>query len=253
MTPLLSLELLTLACAAAVLAGGAALQSAVGFGMGMFSVPLLFWLGLPLPEAVALFLGGSVAQAGFASRRARVKQLWRPQLQFAAGQWMGVPVGVAGVAWWTQATTWPASRLVGGVLLAVVLLRVSVHPRPRATLAHGWTACASLVSGILAGGLGMGGPPAVLWAMAHDWSASQFRTFLWTQTLLMAPVVLACWMWEHGASLVTRFALGLATAPMLWVVSLVTMRMTAVWGRDRLHGWATMLLLLIAARSLLLG
>ena len=33
-------------------------------------------------------------------------------------------------------------------------------------------------SGVLAGLCGMGGPPLVLWAMAHDWPTQRIRGFL---------------------------------------------------------------------------
>lgn len=239
-----------LAAAAAVLVGGAALQTAVGFGMGMFSVPLLLWLGFLLPDAVGLFLGGSVAQTAFASHRTRGERHWPSQARFGVGQYVGVPLGVLGMAAWADATGLDARRVVGGVLLAAVLIRISVRPSPRQEVHPAWTALASVASGVLAGAVGMGGPPAVLWAMAHDWSTSRFRTFLWTQIVVVAPAVLGVLAWTHGLGVVKLAGAGLATAPLLWLVSLGAMRLTSRWTRQRLHAFAVLVLLAIAIRSL---
>ena len=43
--------------AAAAVGCASVLQSAVGFGAGLFAIPILVWLGLSLPEAIAVLLG----------------------------------------------------------------------------------------------------------------------------------------------------------------------------------------------------
>ena len=62
---------------AIVLMSGVAVQAAVGFGAGLFSVPLLIWLEVPLPVAVGLVMSMVVVQGVFSCWQHRDELPWR--------------------------------------------------------------------------------------------------------------------------------------------------------------------------------
>ena len=48
-----------------------------------------------------------------------------------------------------------------------------------------------MIGGITAGAVGMGGPPLVLWVVAHDWPNKQARLFLWASFWFVMPIQIA--------------------------------------------------------------
>ncbi len=137
-----------------VLMLGALLQGSVGFGMGLFSVPLLL---LFLPQAVP----GPVL---FASGLLTILMLFRehPSVRRADLRWsLGGRVVGTGVALAVLVVV-PASALsalFGGLILVAVALTASgLHPglTPRTLVGAG------MASGFLATTIGIGGPPMAL-------------------------------------------------------------------------------------------
>ena len=57
---------------------------------------------------------------------------------------------------------------------------------------------AGMASGYMAGAFGMGGPPLVLWTMAHDWPAKKSRAFLWSNYLVFMPIQSCLLLWLFG-------------------------------------------------------
>lgn len=137
-----------------VLMLGALLQGSVGFGMGLFSVPLLL---LFLPQAVP----GPVL---FASGLLTILMLFRehPSVRRADLRWsLGGRVVGTGLALAVLVVV-PASALsalFGGLILVAVALTASgLHPglTPRTLVGAG------MASGFLATTIGIGGPPMAL-------------------------------------------------------------------------------------------
>ena len=80
-------------------------------------------------------------------------------------------------------------QVVAAALVCVVTAKLIFRPRRSERLAVGWTVVAAGGSGFLAGKVGMGGRPLVLYALAHKWDRDRFRAFLWSQFLLVLPVL----------------------------------------------------------------
>ena len=239
-----------LLAAIGVMLCGAALQSAVGFGMGMATVPILLWLGVPLAHAVAFLNGASIVQAAIASHRLRHERQPSLHLRFALGQWLGLPLGLACMGLLSTAGRGVTLRAIGVFLLVAVAARALLRPRPRAEVAPAWTAAAALSSGMLTGTFGMGGPPMVFWSLAHQWTADRVRAFLLTQSVLVSPAMLGLLVARYGADVLWSAALGLGLTPALWAVTATTQRATAAWPRARLQTAALALITLLGLRSL---
>jgi uncharacterized membrane protein YfcA len=137
-----------------VVAAGALLQGAVGFGLALVAAPLLVLLGpafVPVP-----LLALVTVHALLALRRERGDADWRGVGWALLGRLPGIAVGVLAVAALSRRAF---AVLVGAtVLLAAVVSVVRWRPRPtpRALLVAG------LVSGIGGTATSIGGPPVAL-------------------------------------------------------------------------------------------
>lgn len=240
---------LDLATLALILGLAATLQSAVGFGMAIAAIPLLVLAGHPLPHAVALVLGAALVQTSLGSWATREHIRWRAAFAFAGMQWVALLGGVACMSLLVESEPAHVRRAVGVVVVAAVTAQRLFRPAPRARLAAAWTGLAATCSGFFAGLVGMGGPPLVLFALAHDWSPDRIRAFLWSQFLLAQPVLATLLVLRFGGEVLGWLALGAAMAPVIWLGSRVGRGATRLWDRGRMELAATVVLYAIGASS----
>jgi len=240
-----------LAAAAAILGVASTLQGAVGFGMGLFSIPLLVWSGFPLPQAVAMLVGASFAQTAYGTYREREWVNWRLTLPIAAMQWLFIPLGVLSMSYLVRADGDVVKQAIGLAVIVAVTARLLIRPEPRDEVGAGWAALAGSVSGFIGGLVGMGGPPLVFFALAHRWEKDRFRAFLWSQFFLATPVIVIALCFRFGLELLELFAIGLATAPVLVVGTRVGLAITHRWNAGRLSIAVVALLYVIGLSSVL--
>jgi uncharacterized membrane protein YfcA len=147
-------DLLTFGLASLVVAAGAALQGAIGFGLGVFAVPLLL---LFVPAFVpGPLLASSVLLTVLLAHHDRAGINWRDLLWALGGRGLGIVLAAALIA-----TVSPRAMALwsGGLVLFAVALSASglhVEPAPRTLLAAG------LLSGVLGTAVSIGGPPIAL-------------------------------------------------------------------------------------------
>lgn len=225
--------LLIIAVGTVVLAS--AVQAAVGFGAGMIIVPVLIWAGMPIGEALALMSAAVMGQLSV--------KLWRYRREVPWGEVLW-PMGVARVIGYAPgfallwllsgATTGVVKQAVGAMILVALALQVGLRVRPRERLSPGWAWLAGVTGGTTAGAVGMGGPPLVLWVVAHDWPPKRARLFLWASFWVCMPIQLAvlALMFEPvrqlklmGVGLGTLPAALLGTACGLWLGHRIPRRM----------------------------
>lgn len=193
----------------------AIVQAAVGFGAGMIAIPVMIWAGLPIEHALAVMSAAVCGQLSVKLWRYRREVPWREVL------W---PMGVARVAGYVPgfvllwllagASTAEVKQAVGAVVLIALGLQTGLRIKPRERLASGWTWLAGVTGGATAGAVGMGGPPLVLWVVAHDWPGKKARLFLWASFWLTMPIQLTglILMFKPVEQL-SLMAVGLATLP----------------------------------------
>lgn len=239
-----------LGSAAVVLVLGAILQTAVGFGIGLFAIPLLIWLGHSLPHSVALLLGAAAVQSAIGVVAMRRIIDWRRTIFIGAFQWAAVPLGILAMGWFIDLGMAAVKQAVGASLFVLVTLRLFFRPAPRERLARPWGALSGGAAGFLAGMVGMGGPPLVFYAQAHAWDKDRFRGFLWAQLLTGQPAVLAMLTWRSGPTILVHYALGLALAPLLWLGTRAGFSLTARWKLHHVSLSATVVLYAIAVASM---
>ncbi|MCB9628980.1 MAG: sulfite exporter TauE/SafE family protein [Sandaracinaceae bacterium] len=213
--------------AALVVVGGSFVQTIAGFGMGLFSVPLLIYLGFPLANAVALSVGAGLVQLLIGLRSVRHEVNWPDAFGMAVIQALTVPVGMLGMQLLSDAGPARVKQGVGVLLFVALGVRQLWRPAPRDTVAPVWKVVAGSVSGLLSGLAGMGGPPLVLYALAHRFSVDRYRAFLWSQFVLVVPVMVTTLALRFGAEVLLTFGLGVALTPCLWLGARLGMRVSA--------------------------
>ena len=176
---------------AVVMCAAAVLQSAVGFGYALLATPLLLWLGISLPQAIVIVTLVSFVQSAISAWRLRGATPWRPALLATGGSMAAMLPGVFLLKRLVALRIGKVHVVVGLLLILLVALQWTFRPRPRARLHWGWAICAYGGCGLLTGVSGMGGPPLVLWSLAHDWQTEKTRGFLLTVFTLMTPLQLA--------------------------------------------------------------
>jgi uncharacterized membrane protein YfcA len=240
------LSVLVAACAVFL---GALVQTASGFGMALVAVPVLLWFGWSLPAAVSVALGAAAVQTAVGTWSARASVPWRLTSALAVNQWFLLPVGVGSMLVLDAMDPARTKQLVGALVLALSAAWAVLRPRPRPRLHPGWGVLAATSAGLLSGAVGMGGPPVVFFALAHDWDKDRFRGFLWSQFLLVSPVLAAILALRLGPDILWNYGLGLALAPALWAGTRLGFRVSENWQADRLRAVATLLLVVIGLSS----
>lgn len=224
-----------LAAAVATLVG-AAIQSSIGFGMNLVTVPVL---ALVLPESLpvaVIVLGMPLSVMMFRHEHLALDRA-------GLGWLIGGRVPGTALAVWVVAmvSTAALQAVVGGVVLAVVVTSLVAPPipvRPATQLAAG------VVSGVTGTAAGIGGPPVALLYQHHE--GPTIRSTL-AMTFLIGTCLSFAFLLVAGLVSMEQVALGIGLTPLVLL--------GAVWGR-RSHatldsGWLRPAVLGFAAVSAL--
>jgi len=198
---------------ALILAGGGALQSAAGFGYGLFSVTLLLLLGLAPYEAIPLVTVATAVQGIVGVWHHRREVPWPLVGGCSLLVLAMIPVGVFLLGRITLLSEAQVRQVFGVIVLLIVLFYALWRPHPRERIHPAWTVAAMLGGGLLAGLCGMAGPPIVLWAMTHQWSSQRTRATLWALFLGMAPMGLFFLYQRFGPAVLHAALLSLLMTP----------------------------------------
>ncbi len=193
-----------------------------GFGSGLIAVGGLALVFPELKDVVVLLLLVNLPAELFVSWRCRHEIRWRPILGLGCGIAVGIPVGA-----WLLTVVEPRFVLtvLGWFLVGVGILFAKLPPGGRCKPRPAAAPPTGLLSGVLTGLFGTGGPPLIIWYHLSAVGKSAFRANLMTIFLLMALIRVPSY-----------FATGLITSVRMWSSLLV---MPAVffgaWLGHRLH------------------
>ena len=178
-----------------------------GFGSGLIAVGGLALIFPEIKDVVVLLLLVNLPAELFVTWRSRQEIRWRPILGLGTGIAVGIPIGT-----WLLTTTDPRIMLtvLGWFLIGVGLLFIKLPPGGRFTPQPAAAPPTGLISGLLTGMFGTGGPPLIIWYHLEDMGKTAFRANLMTIFLLMAAVRVPSYA-----------AAGLVTGPRLWASLLV--------------------------------
>jgi uncharacterized membrane protein YfcA len=192
---------------AMLIALAAATQSIVGFGYALLVVPCLTALLGPKVAVVASTSVGT-ALVAWNSVRWRHDILWREAVTVSAAALCAMPLGILVL---TRADDRTLRMIVGSTIIAftVWLWRGLSLPLGRRT-----EITAGAASGVLAGSVGVNGPPLVIAFQATDMQPAPFRATLQVTFFVQATVAFALF-WSQRlvvADVGWVFAVGLPAA-----------------------------------------
>lgn len=193
---------------------GFLMQGMVGFGAGLIIVPILVCIGMNVPMAVAALLGGVMVGTGQRCFRRQEDFEWSDVWALSSWRMVGIPLGVMALG--VMLETWDKGQIkqMVGLLLAGALLvmwTLKIEPRERVNV--WWTRVAGVSSGALGGLVGMSGPLAVLWVMAHDWEPKRSRATLWGIFFLFSPPATIALAIRFGPEVLWAFLVGMLCFP----------------------------------------
>ncbi len=207
--------------AALILLGASFVQAMIGFAFNLLAIPLLIWSGFSLGQSIAITAIPILIQlliSAFKQRRSLVAD----DLALGIGvRFVTLPIGIMLLYTLDQLDPNTIKPFVGAVLLLIVLSEWFVHFVPRAHLGRGWDLLAFGMSGLMLGVIGMGGPPIVLWLMAHDWPPKRSRAFVTWLFLASAPIQIGLLYWKLDETALKGFAIGTALLPIVIVGTLL--------------------------------
>ena len=248
----MSFELILIAIAAVLIA--ALVQASIGFGAGMIILPILIWAGMPIGEILALMSGAVTAQLTVKIWHYRKEIPWRLVIwPVGVARLIGYVPGFALLWVLAGSSTDVVKQAVGGMILVALALQLGLRVEPREKLAQGWAWLAGFVGGVTAGAVGMGGPPLVLWVVAHDWPNKQARLFLWASFWFVMPIqiVVLVLMFEPATQL-KMTGIGVLTLPIAMLGTAAGLWLGHRIPKQQLR-WAMIGLLVILGVSSLLG
>ncbi|HMQ54141.1 MAG TPA: TSUP family transporter [Anaerolineae bacterium] len=230
---------------------GSVLQGAVGFAYGLFAIPVLVWLGVPLNETVALMSVSTLIQVLIGAYQLRADIQWAEVLPATLIRVSTIPLGIGLLIILSTLESHQIKQFLGLFLLAVLLLQMLWRVEPRDQIHPAWRWLAFSGSGIMHGMVAMGGPPVVLWVMAHRWTNRQSRAFLFALFSLAVPVQLALLYLSFGQKIIPPMLTGLAFAPLVAAGSALGVRLGNLMTTALLRQVAFSLLFFIAFASII--
>jgi len=237
--------------AAVILFGASLIQSMIGFAFNLIAIPLLVWSGFTLGESVAMTAIPIFVQLSLSGWQLRGHIIPREIVRPALIRFLTLPAGIALLAWINAADTAIIKTFVGVVLLAILFIQHTVRFTPRTHLHPLWDWLAFGLSGLMLGMVGMGGPPVVLWLMAHDWPPKRIRAFVTALFWIAAPVQIALLYGRLGDEAARAFGWGLLLLPVVIVAALLGVRIGNTFDRARLQQAVTLFLFLTAIASMI--
>jgi len=233
-----------------ILGLGSIVQSSSGFGFGLFAIPLFLLMGFALPESVIMVVIASAVQ-----KIAAVSQLWKAadwkgQAPYMAIGLVSLPLGVY-CLYRVSLLSQPFIKQIIGILVLVLLLlqwKGLIKSRERVSSAWGYTA--GFFSGFLNGLANIGGPPLVLWILAHRWSNEKMRVTPIAFSIVFVPAQVLFMGLAFGSRLWNPLFKATLSTPMVLLGTWVGLKMGEKISEEHLRIYMRLLLLFIAISTI---
>lgn len=229
------MEILDLVLTGVIICLAGVAQSAVGFGYALFATPLLVWIGMPLPDVITLVATCSLMQAIIGAWTLHAAIPWRLSLTATAIRLASLIIGLLLLKRLAGLNMDHIRAVIGGILCLLVAIQFLWRPHPVKAMHWGWGGFAFLGSGLLAGLCGMGGPPLVIWSMAHYWSTEKTRGFLFAVFATSIPVQIVLLSLTFGTSILWNAAIGVACMPLVYLGSVIGLPIGNRMAKDKLR------------------
>ncbi len=186
---------------ALAITGSGFVQSSLGFGYAIVALGILPYF-FDIRQANVIVSLTILVPLVFSTWAYRRGLEWPTLLWCLGGAAIGLPMGL--FVFSTIDSRW----LVRGTGFAILLLALDglfLSSRNSSGKAPSflWTTFAGAASGLLAGAVGVGGPPVVAYASRHPWSPNQIKAFLLSFSLMLSllrvfGLAMTGWIDEKG-------------------------------------------------------
>lgn len=191
------------------------MQTVAGFSFSLFAVPLLMFAGFDFPVAVVMSIAGSIIQRSMLVFHCRKSVCWKPMWIMLPFCLIGLALGIWGLKKMSGIEPDKIRQCLGIIIIMTVMIRLFVKIKPRESVHVAWSCSAAFCSGILNGLANVGGPPLVLWLLAHSWPKDRIRAAVPAFSLLMVPLQLVLMWLGFGIVLMKNLVIGLMFFPLI--------------------------------------
>ncbi len=227
------------------------IQGAVGFAFGLIALTFLTLLGIELTIIVPLLLTAGLAQLLVGVYKLRDHIQYEPLIKGSIIRYITLPFGILSLGYITTTIDKAQiEQLVGILILGIVGLQLLVKPTPKEKLHPFWTFLAFGASGYTTGLIAVGGPPIVLWVMAHKWTNGQIRSFLFASFLASAPINAVMLYFVFGDSTFSPMLYGLAFSPLIALGSHLGVKLGHAFSPEKLRTIAFSILAISSLSSI---
>ncbi len=245
------MEIYQLITLCVILFFAAMVQSMVGFAFTLVALPFLLFAGWPLPQAVAVSTIGSTIQRLMIVSHLRNEVDWwtlRPMMIVGL---IFLPIGIFVLREVSFLSRDTVKQIVGFLIISVLAVQWFAKIEPREAISKGWGYLSAALSGLLTGFANIGGPPIILWILAHRWQNEKMRVTSLAFTLAFVPFQIILLPMIFGKSILIAFLSAIVLTPIIYLSTKIGLRVGSMLSRRHLRMSMQGLLFLIAMISIL--
>lgn len=230
---------------------GAIIQSSSGFGFGLFVIPILLFFGFGLAPTVIMGVIGSAIQKITAVKYLKEHLDWKEMMPFFIIGLFGLPLGIFALSRVSNMDQPMVKQVIGGLVLLMLALHWKGTIKAREYVPKSWGYIAGFLAGVLNGFANIGGPPLVLWTLAHQWSNQKMRGTIIAFSLIFVPFQLVLMLVTLGSVMFNPMLKAVILSPMVLLGTWIGLKIGEKISQEHLRIYMQVLLLLIAVASVL--
>jgi uncharacterized membrane protein YfcA len=228
---------------------GAIIQSSSGFGFGLFVIPILLFFGVGLAPTVIMVVIGSAIQKITAVKYLKEHLDWQEMAPFIVVGLFGLPLGVFAMSRISTMDQPVVKQVIGGLVLVMLALHRKGAIQARETVPKAWGYIVGFFAGLLNGFANIGGPPLVLWTLAHQWPNRKMRGTIIAFSLIFVPFQLALMLVTFGSAMFNPMLKAVVLSPAVLLGTWIGLKIGEKISQEHLRIYMQVLLLFIAVAS----
>ena len=193
---------------------------------------------------------GSAVHRAFAVRHFRANVDWSTLGPIMITGVVAFPLGLCFLSIVSSFQQASARQVIGGCILLLVVAQWLGRANPRKAVPKAWGHIAAFSAGVLAGFANIGGPPIVLWILAHRWTNEKIRVTNLAFSLVFIPIQFVAWPMMFGWPSIRAGGIALALTPLVLASTWLGMKPGTSLGVGPLRLTVRILLLIIPLSAL---
>lgn len=234
-----------------VLLLGGVIQSSIGFGFGLFAIPLLLFMKISLPETVMIVIISSAIQKIVATTHLRKFVKWKELYPMMAVGFFTLPLGIYMMFRVSTLDHSLVKQILGVCIFLLLLLRIKGVIKSAGKDASSWGLVAAFFSGLLNGFANIGGPPMVIWILTKNWTNERMRGTLLAFSLVFVPSQIIIMFFVFGSPVSQGLLKGFVLSPLILLATYIGLKIGREFSETRLKWIMQFLLFCIAITSIL--